>query len=220
MRIDIIFDTICPWCYIGKRRLEEMLDRRPNLNAEIFWHAFLLNPDMPPEGIDFEDYMHKKFGGELRSQRLYSAIDQAGKSVGIEFDFNQVKRTPNTVDSHRLVRFAARENRASEMVETLYQNYFMTGRDIGNRSVLIEIGASIGFDDQSLRDYLYSDEDIADILEQNPRSNRLGISGVPAFIFEREFSISGAQDPNVLERMLNVAEEKQREFFESGVQSV
>ena len=96
----------------------------------------------------------------------------------------------------------------------------MTGRDIGNRSVLIEIGASIGFDDQSLRDYLYSDEDIADILEQNPRSHRLGISGVPAFIFEREFSISGAQDPNVLERMLNVAEEKQREFFESGVQSV
>jgi predicted DsbA family dithiol-disulfide isomerase len=220
MRIDIIFDTICPWCFIGKRRLEEMLDRRPSLNAEIHWHAFLLNPDMPPEGIDYDTYMRKKFGGDLRSQKLYNAIDQAGSSVGINFDFTQVKRTPNTVDSHRLVRFAAHQDRAAEMVEALYQNYFMAGRDTGNRSVLIDIGIELGFDEMDLRKYLYSDEDIADIQEQNPRSHRLGISGVPAFIFAEKFSISGAQDPDVLERMLNIAEEKQREFYEAGIQPV
>ncbi len=197
-----------------------MLSRRPQLNAEIYWHAFLLNPDMPPEGTDFQGFMRKKFGGDLRSERLFNAIGQAGQSVGIEFDFNRVKRTPNTIDSHRLVRYAARQNRATEMVETLYQNYFMAGRDIGNRSVLIDIGVAQEFDEQNLRDYLYSDEDVADVLEQNPRSHRLGISGVPAFIFERQFSISGAQDPNVLERMLNIAEEKQREFYEAGVQPV
>ncbi len=220
MRIDIIFDTICPWCFIGKRRLEAMLARRPELNAEIYWHAFLLNPDIPPEGIEYDDYIRKKFGSELRAERLYASIDVAGRTVGLDFDFSQLKRTPNTVDSHRLIRFAARENRASEMVETLYQNYFMAGRDIGNRSVLIDLGASMGFKTESLREYLYSDEDIADILEQNPRSHRLGVSGVPAFIFEQEFSISGAQDSNVLERMLNIAEEKQREFYEVGVQPV
>ena len=197
-----------------------MLSRRPQLDAEIYWHAFLLNPDMPPEGTDFQGFMRKKFGGDLRSERLFNAIGQAGQSVGIEFDFNRVKRTPNTIDSHRLVRYAARQNRATEMVETLYQNYFMAGRDIGNRSVLIDIGVAQEFDEQNLRDYLYSDEDVADVLEQNPRSHRLGISGVPAFIFERQFSISGAQDPNVLERMLNIAEEKQREFYEAGVQPV
>jgi predicted DsbA family dithiol-disulfide isomerase len=220
MRIDIIFDTICPWCFIGKRRLEEMLSRRPQLNADIYWHAFLLNPDMPAEGTDFGNYMQNKFGGELRSQRLFAAIDQAGRSVGIEFDFAKVGRTPSTIDSHRLVRYAARDERASEMVETLYQNYFMEGRDIGNRSVLIDIGEKMGFDGADIREYLYSDEDIADIHEQNPRSHRLGISGVPAFIFERQFSISGAQEPNVLERMLNIAEEKQREFYEVGIQPV
>jgi len=220
MHIDIIFDTICPWCFIGKRRLEKMLSRRPQLNAKIYWHAFLLNPYMPPEGSDFHGYMRKKFGNDLRSDRLFKTINQAGQSVGIEFDFDQVKRAPNTIDSHRLVRFAARQNRATEMVETLYQKYFIEGRDIGNRSVLIDIGISQRFDEQALRDYLYSDEDVADVLEQNPRSHRLGISGVPAFIFERQFSISGAQDPNVLERMLNIAEEKQREFYETGIQPV
>jgi len=197
-----------------------MLSRRPQLNAKIYWHAFLLNPYMPPEGSDFHGYMRKKFGNDLRSDRLFKTINQAGQSVGIEFDFDQVKRAPNTIDSHRLVRFAARQNRATEMVETLYQKYFIEGRDIGNRSVLIDIGISQRFNEQALRDYLYSDEDVADVLEQNPRSHRLGISGVPAFIFERQFSISGAQDPNVLERMLNIAEEKQREFYETGIQPV
>ena len=220
MRIDIIFDTICPWCFIGKRRLEEMLARRPHLNAEIFWHAFLLNPDMPAEGVEYDEYIKRKFGDELRSQRLYSAIHQAGKTVDLEFDFTHVKRMPNTIDSHRLVRYAARSDQASEMVEILYQNYFIAGRDIGNRSVLIDIGTDIGFDAETLREYLYSDKDIADIHEQNPRSHRLGISGVPAFIFESQFSISGAQDPSILERMLNIAEEKQREYVEAGVQSV
>ena len=220
MRIDIIFDSICPWCFIGKRRLERMLQQRPDLNAEIYWHAFLLNPDMPVEGTEFKQYMFKKFGGEQRSQRLMTAIKLAGNSVDIEFDFERIRHTPNTVDSHRLVRLATRENCASAMVEALYENYFIFGRNIGDQSVLIEIGVSLGLDERMLKKYFHSDQDIVDIHEQNPRSHRLGISGVPAFIFERQFSISGAQDPQVLERMLNIAEEKQQDFYEVGSQPV
>ncbi len=223
MRIDIIFDTICPWCFVGKKRLEETLSARPSLVPEIYWHAFQLNPDMQPEGADHKEFMKRKFGGDLRSQRLFGAIVQAGDSAGIDFNFERIKRTPNTVDSHRLVRYAAKQEfqQAGETVEILFNSYFLEGRDIGNRSVLIDIGvAQLGFEEEALRRYLYSDEDVADIGEQNARAHRLGISGVPAFIFDGQFSISGAQDANVINRMLDVAEEKRRDLFETGTQPV
>lgn len=197
---------------------------RPGLQPEIFWHAFQLNPDMPPEGVDHRDFMKRKFGGDLRSQRLFGAISQAGDSVGIAFNFERIKRTPNTVDSHRLVRFAAQQSnvaKATETVEALFTNYFLEGRDTGNRSVLIDIAVEqLGFEEDALRRYLYSDEDVTDIGEQNARAHRLGISGVPAFIIDGQFSISGAQDANVINRMLDIAEEKGREVYESGTQPV
>ncbi len=220
MQIDIIFDTICPWCFIGKRRLEAALRQRPNVNAEIIWHAFLLNPDMPPEGMDRQEYMVIKFGGESRSRRVNNAIIEAGKTVGIEFNFDHVGRMPSTVDSHRLVRFAAAAGYAGQMVEALYQAYFLEGRDIGHRSVLFDIAGQLDLDIEALRDYLYSGRDVDDINEQNARAHRLGISGVPAFIFDGEFAISGAQEPSVLLRMFDIAEEKRREWMVEGTQPV
>jgi predicted DsbA family dithiol-disulfide isomerase len=223
MRIDIIFDTICPWCFVGKKRLEETLKARSELIPEIFWHAFQLNPDMQPEGVDHKEFMKRKFGDDLRSQRLFGSIVQAGESLGIDFRFDRIKRTPNTVDSHRLVRFAAQQNSqsANETVETLFNSYFLEGRDIGNRSVLIDIGISeLAFEEDELRRYLYSDENVSDIGEQNARAHRLGISGVPAFIFDGQFSISGAQDANVINRIIDISEEKRRELFETGTQPV
>jgi predicted DsbA family dithiol-disulfide isomerase len=220
MLIDMIFDTICPWCFIGKKRLDDMLARKPSLNTEIRWHAFLLNPDMPLEGADYDGYVYEKFGDKLRSREINNAIYLAGHTVGIDFDFTRVKRLPNSVDSHRLVRFATRKNRAAEMLEMLYQNHFIIGRDISNRAILIDIANDLGFDEIELREYLYSEEDIVDIYEQNSKSHRHGIRGVPTFIFAKQFAISGAQDPAVLQRMLSIAEETQHEFDETDTQLI
>ena len=216
MRIDVIFDTICPWCFIGKRRLEEALERKPLLDVEVTWHAFLLNPEMPPEGMSHHEYLNAKFGGSARADRVYNTIEKTGQSVGIDFDFNELNRTPNTVDSHRLVRFATRHGRDGDMVETLFRRYFFSGVDIGNRSSLIKIAGELGLGEEDARSYLYSDEDIHDIQNQNARAHRLGISGVPAFIVDGNYSIAGAQEPMVLARLIDVAEEKERELFGDG----
>ena len=220
MQIDVIFDTVCPWCFIGKRRLDSALAQRPHIEADINWHAFMLNPDMPPEGMDRRDYVKVKFGGESRSRRVHHAIGEAGRTVGISFAFDRIGRTPNTVDSHRLVRFAAETGRADAAIEALYYAYFLNGQDIGNRSVLFTIGDRLGLDGDALRDYLYSDRDVDDVNEQNARAHRLGISGVPSFVIDGEYSISGAQEPNIFLKLFDVAEERRRELLFDDAQSV
>lgn len=218
MHIDVIFDTVCPWCFIGKRRLDRALADRPVANVEYNWQAFLLNPDMPVEGLDHRTYLAAKFGGEARSRRVYSAIAEAGRNSGIEFNFDDIGRAPNSIDSHRLVRYAGRRGRAMDAVERLFQSYFLDGRDIGNRSVLVEIADQLDFDLREFRDYLYSSADIEDIKLQNARAHRIGISGVPAFIVDGQFSVSGAQEPIILQRIFDVAREKRLELSESGTQ--
>ena len=220
MRIDIVFDTICPWCFIGKRQLDLALANLPYLNFEINWYSYFLNPEMPLEGIDFNEYIHKKLGGKLKYEKLNNAISQSAKNLKLKFDLTRIKRAPNTLNSHRLIKLASRQNQGAEMLEALYQNYFVKGRDIGNRSVLIDIGTELGFDDINLRKYLYGDKDIIETLSQNQHVSRLGVNGVPAFIFNQEFSISGVQDTKVLMRMLNVAEENSNKIHEPGVHSI
>lgn len=219
MHIDVIFDTVCPWCFIGKRRLEAALAARPHIQPDITWHAFMLNPEMPPEGMDRHDYLKIKFGGESRWRRIQHAVGEAGRTTGISFAFNRIGRTPNTVDSHRLVRFAARRGRASAAIEALYFAYFLNGQDIGNRSVLFRIGERLGFDAGDLRDYVYSDRDVEDIAEQNARSHRLGISGVPSYVIDGDYAISGAQEPGIFLRLFDVAEERRRELLLDDAQS-
>lgn len=218
MRIDIIYDTICPWCYIGKKRLEEALALGPMDDFEIHWNAFLLNPEMPPEGMDAREYTRAKFGGEARASRVYSAITRTGLASGIKFRMDRINWVPNTVDPHRVIRFAERDGRASAAVEAMFQSYFMEGRDIGIRSALVDIGEAIGLNRAALRQYLASEEDRAEVIEQNSRAHRLGLSGVPAFIIDGQFSLSGAQDPQVIRRLLDVAREKRRELFDAGHQ--
>jgi predicted DsbA family dithiol-disulfide isomerase len=216
MRIDVIFDTVCPWCFIGKRRLEAAVADLETDGIEIHWNAFLLNPDIPPEGMERRAYLRAKFGGESRALRVYSAIARAGASAGIEFNFDEIDWTPNTIDSHRLVRFAQRYGRAVEAVELVFQSYFLDGRDIGKRSVLIDIGRQLGFEIDALRAYLYEASNIQNVLDHNARAHRLGISGVPAFIIDGQFSISGAQEPAVLRRLLDIARERRRELVAGG----
>ena len=205
MEIDVIFDTVCPWCYIGKRRLEQALAMRPQVKARPIWRPFLLNPEMPPEGIDRTAYLLKKFGSEARVRRIYGAISEAAQSAEIDFAFERIGKTPNSVDSHRLVRFADRRDCADEVVEALFVEFFMEGRDIGDIGILAEIGANHGLDRRALTAYLESDQDTQLIHDENARAHRLGINGVPSFAFNGKMVISGAQEPQVLVRLLDAA---------------
>ncbi len=205
MRIDIIFDTVCPWCYIGKRRLEQAVREREGLTLDICWHPFLLNPEMPSEGIDRTAYLVRKFGSESRVRHIYGTIADAGQSVEINFAFDRIRRTPNTVDSHRLVRFSGNYGKAEAAVESLFLSYFVNGDNIGDTGVLLKIGGDLGLDETELARYLRSKDDVAEVYEENARAHRLGINGVPSFVFPEGMVISGAHEPRVLARMLDVA---------------
>ncbi|HYC14123.1 MAG TPA: DsbA family oxidoreductase, partial [Stellaceae bacterium] len=146
MRIDVVSDVICPWCFIGKRRLARALDQRSELAAEIVWHPFQLNPDMPPEGMARERYIAAKFGGGQHADRIYRNVTEVGTAVGIPFHFDRIKITPNTRDAHRLIRHASEAGSAEPVVEALFNAYFVEGRDIGDRATLSEIAGEAGLD--------------------------------------------------------------------------
>lgn len=220
MHINVIFDTVCPWCFIGKHRLAQALKDDPRESVEISWQPFLLNPEMPFEGMDWRHYLAAKFGGELRAERVYAAITEAGRQSGIEFDFKGIQRIPSSIDSHRLIRYAERDGLAEDAVEQIFKEYFLLGQDIGNRSVLIRVAEDLNLDIDGFQDYLYGDEDIDEIREQNARAHRFGISGVPAFVVDGQFTISGAQEPAILQRIFDVAGERRQEILETGIQPV
>lgn len=209
MKIEFIFDTVCPWCYVGKRRFERALALRPGTRAEILWRPFLLNPDMPVAGIDRQSYLDRKFGGPTRVQRVHSAVAAAGAAEGIEFAFDRISRAPNTLHSHRMIRFAAGHGRESETVEALYHAYFCEGRDTGDIDVLVSIGETVGLSADHLRIYLHSDADIAAVMNDNARAHRLGVNGVPCLVFEGLYAVAGAQEPDVLLRLIDIARESE-----------
>jgi predicted DsbA family dithiol-disulfide isomerase len=205
MLIDIIYDTVCPWCYIGKRRLEQALRLRPNVKATTRWRPFLLNPEMPPDGIDRTAYLINKFGSEARVRRTYGTIAEAGQSVEIDFAFERIGQTPNSVNSHRLVHFADSHGKADAAVEALFMTYFVNGQDIGTFDVLLKIGKNLGLDSDVLGTYLEGDTDVDMVHNENARAHRMGVNGVPSFVFEGEYAISGAQTPDILARVLDAA---------------
>ena len=205
MRIDVIIDSVCPWCFIGKRRLEQAMALRPNLKAEINWHPFLLNPEIPSGGIDRTMHLIKKFGSEQRVSRIYGAIADAGLSVEIDFAFDMIRRTPNSVDSHRVVALAGELDLAAPFVEAVFTAYFLRGEDIGDHRVLIRLADECGIDPQLTEALLLSDDGISGIYDENSHAHRFGINGVPAYIFNENWVISGAQEPQVLARMFDAA---------------
>ncbi len=203
--IEIVHDLVCPWCYLGTRRLMRTLGGRPDVAAELIWRPFLLNPDMPRAGMARADYVVRKFGGEERARRLYSSIADIGQAEGIPFRFERIRRTPSSVDAHRLVRFGAMNGRGAELVEALYAAHFTDGRDIGDWQVLIAIAGSCGLDPHLARAFLHSDAEIDAIHAENLRAHRLGINGVPCFVVAGRHAIAGAQEPEVIERLLDIA---------------
>jgi len=195
MRIDIVADVICPWCFIGKRRLEAALAQRPAIATEITWRPFQLNPDMPAEGMSREAYLAAKFGGQAHAKRINQAVVDAGATIGIPFAFEKVERTPNTLAAHRLIRFAQRTGRATELVDRLFAGYFIEGRDIGHIDTLASIAGDSGLDATAARDFLAGTSERAEVSADDAGARRLGINAVPCFIFDGQYAISGAQEP-------------------------
>lgn len=205
LSIEIVHDLVCPWCYLGVRRLLRTLRRRPDMLFDLTWRPFLLNPDMPRLGMARPDYVVRKFGGEERARRLYNAIAETGRAEGILFRFDRIRRAPSSVDAHRLVRYAARFGRADSMVEALFSAHFTDGHDIGDHNVLLAIAVACGLDSTHVSRFLMTDEEVETVHTDNLRAHRLGINGVPCFVIDGRHAIAGAQEPEVIERLLDVA---------------
>ena len=195
--VDVISDVICPWCFIGKRRLEKAIAALEGQHdVRVRWHPFQLNPTMPKEGISRREYRIEKFGSWERSQELDAKVIAVGKTEGIQFAFDKSERTPNTVDAHRLVWLADQHGCQDAVVEALFVGYFTEGRDISNRTTLIDVVVEAGLERQVVEAMLNSDEGIAVIEEAGELSRRHGVSGVPFFTITTEITLSGAQQPD------------------------
>jgi predicted DsbA family dithiol-disulfide isomerase len=217
MHLDVFSDTICPWCYVGKRRLERALKARPQRGLKVRWRAFQLNPGMPAEGMDRKAYVEAKFGGTERARAIYDTVRAVGAAESIEFAFDRIKRTPNTLHSHRLIRFAAAHDRQNETLEALFQAYFVQGRNIGDRAVLSHVAADAGLNQQEAMDYLAADTDLDTVLGEDTMARRAGINGVPCFIFNGRYALSGAQEPEAFFQLFDLAREDEKLHSEGAI---
>lgn len=205
MLIDVISDTVCPWCYIGKRRLEAALAQRPEIDFEVVWRPFQLNPDMPANGMERGAYIDAKFGGRDRAKKVYQQIADVGLEEGLKFDIGKQNRLPNTVDSHRLNHWALTAGVQDKVIEGLFEKYFISGEDVGDPEILIGVAEAAGMDAEIVRDLLSGDADRELVLREEATSRRMGISGVPCFVIDRKYALVGAQDPDVLLRAIDQA---------------
>ena len=206
-KIDIISDPICPWCYIGKTRLDRALELNPTHNFIIEWHPFQLNPTMPKDGMDRREYLEAKFGGQKEAIEVYSNIDKTATETGLSLNFGGIKRTPNTIDAHRLIHWAGIEGRQNSIIERLFKAYFQEGRDISEHSVLTRIASAAGMDQDVVRSLLKSDADKEDIKARDTDARKRGIQGVPAFVVANEYVIQGAQTIDIWDSIIKEIQE-------------
>jgi predicted DsbA family dithiol-disulfide isomerase len=199
LQVDIVSDVICPWCYIGKRRFERALaevgDRH---RVAVTWRPFQLNPDMPAEGMDRAAYLTAKFGAPERARDIFDRMAAAGAEEGIRFAFDRISRAPNTLQAHRLIRLGQKCDKQDAVVETLFAAYFTEGAAIGELATLIGLAERAGLAAADAERYLAGDDDRELVLGEDDAARRMGIHGVPCFVLERQYAISGAQDPLVL----------------------
>ena len=207
MRLDIFADIICPWCWIGKRRLERALKARPQQGLTTRWRAFQLNPGMPAAGMDRREYLAAKFGNDNQAKRIYDVIRAAGESEGLEFDFDKIQRTPNTLRAHRLVRLAQEQAKGNQMIEALFQAYFVRGENIGDRTVLVETALPLGLTEDEVQQHIDSAEGLEAVQAEDALARRHGINGVPCYIFNSKFALAGAHEPEVLYQLFDLARE-------------
>lgn len=202
IRIDVFSDVVCPWCFVGKRRLDAALAAAGITDADIHWHAFQLNPDLPSGGVDRREYMQKKFGGLENVARIHERVVESGRSAGIEFHFDDITRSPNTFDAHRLLTLAASQGRQSILKEALLSAYFLEGRDIGDHAILSDVAAKAGVTGDIVA-WLASDAGTREVREDLAAATQLEISGVPFFIFAGRYALAGAQPVEIFAQALD-----------------
>jgi len=208
--IDVISDVMCPWCYIGKRRFEKALALRPDINVDVRWRPYQLDETIPKEGIDRKEYLSTKFGGSERAAQIYQAVSDAGDEENIPFAFGDIKRSPNTLDAHRLIRWAQAPDLQDEMVERLFSLYFLEGSDIGNSDVLLGAAKDVGLDLTIVTDLIETDADRDLVTKEVGLAREMGVNGVPCFIVANKYAVMGAEQPEVIVRALDLALEDQK----------
>ena len=202
LAIDIVSDVVCPWCFIGKRRLEDALRRlraeRPDVAPTIRWLPYFLNPDTPDSGEPYRPFLERKFGGPEKLAQLLAQIAAAGRTAGIEFAFERIEVRANTLRAHRLIHRAQEKGHADALVERLFAAQFLQGENVGDAAVLARLAGECGDDETAALAYLRSKADAGAVRAQVERAQRMGVTGVPFFIFAGRYGIGGAQPPEVL----------------------
>ncbi len=203
--IDVVSDVVCPWCYLGKRRLEQAIRLRPDRPVAVRWHPFQLDATIPPEGIDRKLYMERKFGTGGRLAEIHQRLTALGAEAGIRFDFEAIRRSPNTRDAHRLLRLAATEGVQGSVAEALFAAFFERGLDIGDRSVLVDIAGICGLDARVVQEMLSGDDLVSDVEAEMRMAQEMGVQGVPFFIIAGRYAISGAEAAETLASAMDQA---------------
>ncbi|PZF76767.1 disulfide bond formation protein DsbA [Aestuariivirga litoralis] len=194
--IDVVSDVICPWCFLGKRRLDAALAA---LDMDVFirWRPYMLDPTIPPEGLDRHQYMLNKFGAE-KLKTIHDPLIEAGRELDVPYRFDLITRTPNTLDAHRLIRWSHTVERQTEMVERLFMAYWSEGKDVGDRDVLAACAGEAGINAQQIRELLDTEQDVEETRAEIQHATNIGVTGVPTFILAQSYALVGAQSPAVL----------------------
>jgi predicted DsbA family dithiol-disulfide isomerase len=203
IEIDFVADLACPWCYLGLVRLDRARAMRPDRPVRVRWRPFFLNPGMPQDGMDRAAYLRRKFGGDARD--VYRRIEDSGRADGVTFAFERMPRTPNTLLAHRLILFAEEQSKADAVIRALFRALFQDGRDVGRPEVLAAIAGEAGLDQAGVSEFLKDDRLAPEVHAAHEQAERIGIRGVPVFIVDREHAITGAQPPEVLAGLIDVA---------------
>lgn len=215
VKLDILSDPICPWCYIGKTHLDKALAEIPDHPFVIEWHPFQLNPDMPRGGMDRREYLERKFGGKEGAVKAYAPVVDHASQAGLTINFEAMTRTPNTLDAHRLIHWAGIEGKQTEVVDALFDAYFVKAEDIGDHAVLTGIAAAAGLDGAAIGRLLEGGSDAEDIRNRDAHSRKMGVSSVPTFIIANQHAVPGAQPPELWKQVI---EDLQKQLAEAGAQ--
>lgn len=209
IKIDVVSDVVCPWCYIGKRRLEKAIAQvADQVDVELEYHPFELNPDMPQEGRNQKKYLTKKFGSEAKYQQIVNHVTEVAAQEGLAFDFEKQTISPNTRNAHRLIGFAKKHNNQIEMKEALMKAYFEQGLDLTQTETLVSIATELGLDHEATRNFINSKEGLVEVTTAEMQNAQRGISGVPFYIINNKYGVSGAQPSEVfVKALLEISEE-------------
>jgi predicted DsbA family dithiol-disulfide isomerase len=198
--IDVVSDVVCPWCYLGQKRLDKAIAAVPDVDISVSWRPFQLDPTIPPEGMDRKAYMKAKFGDEARLRDAHARLEALGKAEGIDYAFDAITVSPNTLDAHRVIRWAGAEGAETQnrLVRDLFKTYFERGENIGDRAVLVDVARGAGMEAAVVESLLAGDADSEAVANEAATASRMGVTGVPCFLFEGKYAVMGAQDVSTL----------------------